>query len=314
MGFKLPLSSRIPPILVLVVGILAASTGAIFARFAQENAPSLVIAAYRLSIAVLILTPVIISRRKLLLIRLPKAEMILVFLSGLFLALHFAFWISSLEYTSVASSVVLVSTTPLWVALLSPFILKEPLNRLALLGMALSLVGGLVIAMSDSCFLTDGFLACPTLSRFTLGTAFQGDLFALIGAIMAALYLIIGRKVREKVEFLEYIYLVYGIGAFVLVLLVLVAGQTVLGFPPITYIFILMLAIVPQLIGHSSINWSLRHFTAAYVSVALLGEPVASSIWAFMLLDETPSFIKIMGAALILLGIYFASRGEKISG
>ena len=128
----------VPPILALAFAILAVSTASIFIRLAQEHAPSLVIAAGRLTLATLILAPIAWTQKRAELRSLSRSELGLALLSGFFLALHFATWISSLEYTTVASSVVLVSTVPLWVALLSPVLLKEPVTRLVLAGMALA--------------------------------------------------------------------------------------------------------------------------------------------------------------------------------
>src|SRR3990172_921227 len=149
----------------LLAGISVVSTAAIFIRFAQEEgAPSIVIAAARLTIASLILTPFVLINYRSVLCKLKRREWIFALLSGIFLALHFATWITSLEYTTVASSVVLVTTTPLWVALLAPFTLKEPLTRLVLMGMALALGGGIVVGLSDSCTLAGGGKACPRVA------------------------------------------------------------------------------------------------------------------------------------------------------
>ncbi len=164
---------RIALPLAILIAILAVSTASIFIRFAQREAPSLVIAALRLTVASLILAPLALTRHRDELRKLTRADWLLGLLSGLFLAVHFATWISSLEYTSVASSVVLVSTGPLWVALLSPIFLKEPLTRSVLGGMLLALLGGAIIGLSDSCQLENG-LVCPPLSQFVQGTAFPG--------------------------------------------------------------------------------------------------------------------------------------------
>jgi drug/metabolite transporter (DMT)-like permease len=300
----------LPPLLVLGFGILAVSAASIFIRYAQTNAPSLVIAAYRLSIATLLLAPFTLARRGGELKGLSRVDLALALLSGFFLALHFATWITSLEYTTVASSVVLVSTVPLWVALLAPFTIKESVTRLVLIGMLLALAGGVLVGLSDSCTFESGRMLCPGLDEFIRGKAFFGDLLALIGALAAAGYLLIGRRLRASVSALTYVFVVYGMAALVLVGIMFVAGQSPVGYPPITYLWFILLALVPQLIGHSSYNWALGYLSAAYVSIALLGEPIGSTILAYILLDETPSGLKIFGAILILIGIYVASRSE----
>ncbi|MBN2549000.1 MAG: DMT family transporter [Anaerolineales bacterium] len=300
----------IPPLPGLFFGLLAVSTASVFIRYAQQEAPSLVIAASRLTIASLVLAPIVLKWRRAELRRLSAGDLRLALLSGFFLALHFATWISSLEYTTVASSVVLVTTTPLWVALLAPLTLKESISRLVLIGMALALAGGVVVGMSDACLLQAGRLVCPSAAEFFQGQAFLGDLLALAGALMAACYIIIGRRLRARVSLLSYIFVVYGMAAVVLVVIMLGAGQTPLGYSGMTYIWFILLALVPQLLGHSSFNWALGYLSAAYVSIALLGEPIGSTILAYIFLDEAPTAIKIFGAILILSGIYIASRSE----
>src|SRR4030066_1487865 len=163
---KSPKRPPIPPIVAILFGILAVSTSSLFIRFAQEEVPSLVIAAWRLTIAALILVPIAATRHKTELLGLSRQGLVLALLSGIFLALHFATWITSLQYTTVASSVVLVSTIPLWVALLSPFTIKEPIRLAVGIGLILALLGGLVVGISDSCSLSSGRLVCPSLLSF----------------------------------------------------------------------------------------------------------------------------------------------------
>jgi drug/metabolite transporter (DMT)-like permease len=301
---------RVNPVLVLAFGVLAISSGSILARFAQETAPSLVIAAWRLSLATLILAPLALTRDRGVLRALRRDELALAVLSGVFLALHFATWITSLEYTTVASSVVLVTTTPLWVALASPFFLKEPITRPILVGMILALLGGVMIGLSDTCAWGAGGLVCPGLDEMVHGRAFLGDILAVAGAMFAAAYVIIGRKLRSNVTLLSYIFLVYGMAAVILVGLMLGAGEHPFGYPPTTYVFFLLLAIFPQLLGHSSFNWALKYVSAAYVSITLLGEPIGATILAYFLLGEAPTTMNVFGAILILTGIFIASRVE----
>jgi len=227
-----------------------------------------------------------------------------------FLALHFASRITSLEYTSVASSVVLVTTTPLGVALLSPFTLKEPIVPRVWVGMGLALVGGVVVGLSDTCGLESARLICPEWQTFVRGEAFWGDILALFGALMAAAYVLIGRRLRAKLSLVGYVFLVYGAAAVVLALIMGLMGHSPLGYPPAAYLWFVLLALVPQLLGHSSFNWALGYVSAAHVSITLLGEPIGSTILAYFLLRETPAALKIIGAILILTGIYLASQTE----
>lgn len=306
--------------LAIIIAILAVSTASIFIRFAQREAPSLVIAALRLTFASLILAPIALTRHRDELTKLTRSDLLLGLLSGIFLAVHFATWISSLEYTSIASSVVLVSTGPLWVALLSPIFLKEPLTKPILIGMVLTLLGGTVIGLSDSCSIgwssspqdvSRPFISCPPFSEFVQGKAFLGNFLALVGAWAVAGYLMIGRKLRAGMSLIPYIFVVYGIAAIVLLGIMFAAGQRPTGYPPHTYIWILLLALVPQLIGHSTYNWALRYMPAALVSITTLGEPIGSAVLAYFILSEAPTLLTILGGVLILAGIYLASRRKQ---
>jgi drug/metabolite transporter (DMT)-like permease len=300
----------VSPLAAILLGVLATATASIFIRYAQRDMPSLVIAAYRLSIASLVLAPLALSRHRLELRALTRAELGLGLLSGFFLAVHFATWITSLSFTSVASSVVLVSTAPLWVAVLAPFTLKEKYSRLALVGLALALLGSAVIGLSDRCAVSAGAIRCPPFSEFVSGTAFVGDLLAVAGALAGAAYLLAGRRLRGKMSLVPYIFLAYGTAAIVLISLAAAARQPPLGYRPIAYLWLILLALVPQLVGHTIINWALRFLSAAFVAVTMLGEPIGSTILAYALLGETPSVVKVFGAILILLGIYIAARSE----
>lgn len=307
-----PSSQRplVPPIVVIIIGILAVSTGSIFARYAQVSAPSIVIAAYRLGLATLILAPLALIRHRSELKNIQGGNRMLAIGSGIFLALHFATWISSLEYTTVVSSVLLVQTAPLWVALLSPFTIRESLTRPILIGLGMAFVGVVVVGVSDACVLTGRRLICPSLNEFLSADAFLGDLLALVGAWMAAGYLLIGRRLRMSIPLVPYIFAVYGFGALILVVFMFATGQSPFGYPQETYLWFILLALVPQILGHSSFNWALGYLSAAFVSITLLGEPIGSAVLAHFLLDETPTWLKIFGAILILAGIYVASRSE----
>ncbi|UCF60609.1 MAG: DMT family transporter [Anaerolineaceae bacterium] len=296
----------IPPVISLALAILAASTASILIRFAQADAPSLVIAVYRLTIASLILTPVLLSRYRDELQAMTKHELLLTLVSGVFLSIHFATWITSLEYTSVASSVVLVQTAPLFVALLSPLFLGERPSRFIFVGLILALFGSLIIGLSDACNWDEG-LHCPPIASFFSGSAMKGDLLALAGAAAGAAYIMIGRRVRSTVTLLPYITVTYGVASGVLIILMIQAGYEPFGYSSQTYLWFLLLALLPQLFAHSTYNWALRYLSAALVSISQLGEPVASTILAYLFLREIPTALRIVGAVIILTGIAVAS-------
>ncbi len=319
---------RVSPYAAIVVGILAVSTASIFVRYAQEDVPSLVIAMYRLSLATLFLAPAALFGDRQVLRALGRDDLKLISLSGVFLAFHFAAWITSLQFTSVASSVVLVTTTPLWVALVSPLVLGERLTRRAATGMFLALAGGIIIGLSDACRMEAGGLVCLSTNDLANGGALWGNFLALVGAWMAAGYLLVGRKVRAKLPLIPYVFLVYGVAALVLVGLVLAsyawlhtrglaAGMTVrdvfFGYPLQAFVWLVLLAAVPQLLGHSIFNWALAYLPATFVAVTLLGEPVGSTILAYFLLEEAPTAPKMIGAILILAGILLATQPVRSS-
>jgi len=295
----------------LLIAIIAVSTASLFIRFAQaEGAPSLVIAAVRLTIATLILAPIAFLRHRVELGKLTRRDLILGIFSGSFLAIHFATWISSLEYTSVASSVVFVSTGPLWVAILSPLLLNERLTGVAIVGLVLALFGGTVIGLSDACVWNNG-LQCPELSQIIQGRAMWGNFLALCGALAVSGYLIIGRKLRAELSLIPYIFLVYGVSAIALNIFMYASKQSPFGYSPNAYGWIFLLAVIPQLIGHSTFNWLLKYLSAAMVAVTTLSEPIGSAVLAYIFLKETPRPATVVGGVFILIGIYLTSKQGK---
>ncbi len=288
----------------LGVGILAVSTASLFIRYAQAaGVPSLVIAAYRLTMASLVLLPLVVWRERAALRRLTAREWRLALASGVCLGVHFGAWISSLAYTSVASSVVLVSTSPLFVAVLAVVFLRERLAGTVLAGLGLTLAGAVVVGLSDACPAS----GCPPLADFVRGPAFYGDVLALVGAAAAAVYYSLGRALRPRLPLLVYVFITYGTAAAVLAGAVLAAGLPLTGYPTTAYLWLVLLALVPQLIGHSAFNWALRFLPATYISVMALGEPVAAIALGAVFLGDVPSATKLMGSALILIGLGVAS-------
>lgn len=285
----------LPPPLVLTVGILAVSVSAVLIRLAQGDAPSLVIAAGRTSIASLLLLPFCLGWRRAELRRMSRTDWLLALLAGALLGVHFASWISSLAYTTVASSTVLVTTSPLWVGIASPFLLKERVSRPLIVGIGLALAGSSVIALWDVGSGAGG--SRPLLGNF----------LALVGAWMAAAYLIIGRRLRTHLSLLTYTTVVYGAAALFLLLGVGVSGYSLLGYQPGTYGLLLLMALGPQLLGHSSFNWALAFLPASYVAVTLVSEPIGASLLAFFFFQEKPGVGTWIGGGLIILGLLVAS-------
>lgn len=278
-----------------MVGILAVSISAVLIRFAQDDAPSLVIAASRMTIASLLLLPFCLQRRRAELRRMRRTDWLLALLAGALLGVHFASWISSLAFTTVASSTVLVTTSPLWVGMASPFLLHEHVPRPLKIGIGLALVGSAIIAFLD------------TGGSHSGSQPLWGNFLALVGAWMAAVYFIIGRRLRVHVSLLTYTTVVYGTAALFLLLMTAVRGYSLLGYQPGTYLLFLLMALGPQLVGHSSFNWALGFLPASYVAITLVSEPIGSSLLAFLFFREVPGLGTWIGGGLIIAGILIAS-------
>ncbi len=287
------------PYLVLLGGVLVVSTASILIRVAQgAGMSSLIIAAGRLGFAALILTPIAWARARDELRQLEAREHWLGMLSGVLLAIHFASWISSLAYTSVASSVALVTTNPLWVGLATFFIFRERLSKPAVAGIVLTFLGTILIGYSDS-------------QQSSGSNPMLGNGLALLGAITVSGYFLIGRTLRRTLSILAYIWIVYTSAAVVLLVVALISGQRFWGFSPIVYLALLGLAVGPQLLGHTSFNWALKYLSATFIAVSILGEPVGSALLAFAFLGEVFAPIQLGGFVVLLAGIVVAALGER---
>lgn len=314
------LQSRFFPYVVLFIGVLIVSASAIFIRYAQaEGVPSLVVASWRLILAAAALTPLTLSRHRTELRALSRQEVLWATLAGAFLAIHLATWISSLALTSVASSVALVTTNPLWVALLAWLLFREPLSRFSLLGLGVAFSGSLLIALSDSQVLqlslwpTFVFSLDPSQLTTAGGTlqAVFGNALALLGAVTVAAYLLVGRSLRRRLSNTVYVWLVYSAAAVLMTLVTLVAGQSLGGYSLIAYAWLLLIAWGPQLLGHTAFNWALAKLSATFIALSILGEPIGSAILAYLLFGETFAVLQLSGFVMILTGIVLGILGEE---
>lgn len=281
--------------LALLIAVVCVSTGAIFARLAES--PALATAAWRMTLATgIVMLGLVRGWRGLR--RLSWRDWALGAGSGLFLALHFATWISSLDFTTVANSVVLVNTAPLWVAMLSPFVTGERTTRRAWAGIALSIAGVGLIAGGDL-----------HVNR----AALRGDALALAGGVCVAVYLLLGRRLRARLSLVEYCTVTYAHATAVLWVIVLVAGTQATGFAMETWGAIAGMAVIAQIGGHTLYNWSLKHLSTGAVAVALLGEPIGGTLLAWQIFGEVPPPVSLGGAVLVLVGIYFAAMPRRTS-
>jgi len=292
-------TSQIRAGLVLSAGILVIATASILIRYAhQADVSSLSIAAIRLGISASVLSVVVLMRRSQWPSGVTTRHAWLALISGTCLAIHFATWITSLQYTSVASSAALVATTPLWVGIVARVWFKEALNRYRIIGMLLTIAGSIGIAVSDQ---SSSVGSDPLL----------GNLLAIVGAISGSAYFLLGRGLRSDLPLLHYIWMTYGAAAIVLVVAALSFGYTTIPHGAVTWLILAGLALGPQLLGHTSINYAMRHLSALLVTIALLGEPVGSAILALTLFSEAVAPLQIVGLVCLLVGIAVTAVGEK---
>lgn len=271
------------------IGIITLSFASILIKLTP--APSIVIAAGRLAVAALILQPLFWFQYKKLSFEIKDSKWWLIVLAGIFLAIHFTLWIESLNHTSVPSSVVLVATDPIFIAILSPLLLHEKVSLKIVIAIILGALGTIIVASQGI-----GSLAMT-----------KGNLLALGGAACAGGYLLVGRKVRPKVSLLSYIYIMYTTAAIILVSAMFITGNKFTGLSMQSYLFIALLGIGPQLIGHTSFNWALRYVTAPIVAMAILGEPIGTTILSWLILRQPPTLTEVIGGVIICIGIYLAA-------
>jgi drug/metabolite transporter (DMT)-like permease len=278
---------------LLATGVVAVAFSSILIRLAE--APALSIAFYRNAIAAAVVAPIAFVRHRDELRGLTRRQWGVAVLAGAFLATHFALWIPSLSYTTVAASTVLVTTQPVWVGLIGRAI-GETVARRGAVGIALSLVGAVVISGGDL-----------GLSR----RAAYGDVLALLGAVMAAAYFLSGRNVRQRLSLVPYVAIAYTTCAVVLAFVVAAAGEPFGGFGVKVWLLFALMAVVPQFLGHTVFNYLLAEVEASVVAIAVTGEPVGATLLALAFFGEVPRWTAFAGGALILAGIYVTISAQS---
>jgi drug/metabolite transporter (DMT)-like permease len=289
-----PSPSPVSPYATLVLGVLLVSVGAILVRLAA--APPLAVSFYRMSIASLLLSPFAWTDARQSWPRLSARPRLLLLASGVALALHFATWIASLSHTSVAASVLLVNTAPLFAIALSLVFLREKPPLAVQVAIPLAMVGAAVIALGD---------------RDSSPASLFGNLLAVAGAVTLATYQVIGRGLRATLPLNAYMLAVWGTATLTLAGLMAVFGTRFAPFPLRTWLAFAALAVVPTLGGHGLTNRALRSLPAPTVGLFLLGEPVIASLLAMVLFRETPTPATLVGGAIVLaaLGLVLTRRG-----
>lgn len=284
--------------LALLIAILAVSTSAPLVR-AAEPAPALVFATLRVGLAALLLGALAGPRLRLL-GRLPTRERVLVVVAGLLLGAHFGVWISSLYFTSTAASVALVATQPIFAGLFGHLLLGDRVRGREVAGIAVAAVGCAVLGGGD----------WAHSSR-----AVTGDLLAVAGAVTAAGYLVVGRRMRVAVPLVPYLAAVNAVAALGLFGATLVAGADLTGQAPKAYLAIAACAVLGSLVGHTLLNWSVRRIPTHLVTLAILGEPVGASLLTWGFFAERPPIHAVAGGAVVLVGIgvAFVRRRDESS-
>ena len=285
---------RVPPVVGLVAAVIAVSAGAILVRWSE--APSSVAAFYRVLFTTLPLLPIAIWRYRDHFARITPRDLVFATLAGIALALHFATWFESLEWTSVAASTTLVQAQPVFVAAGAWLFLRERVTQRMVLGIVVAIAGMAAMSLGD---LLGGILVGPR--------PLYGNSLALIGAVMAAGYVLAGRSLRQRVALVPYVVVVYSVCTLTLFALVTVEGHSLIDYPAREWVIFVGLAVGPGLFGHTVINWVLAHLESSVVSVSLLGEPVGATILALVLLNEVPTAYTVLGGIVVLVGIYLTS-------
>lgn len=308
---KISLEKRIDPMIGVAVAIAAISTSAIFVRWSR--APSVVKAFYRVLFMTAAVAPFVLRDVEDLL-SISSRDLVFAIISGLALAAHFVSFFESLEWTSVAASVTLITTQPIFVVVGAAFLLDERLTPRIFSGMVVALAGAL--CMSVGPLMVDPLLGggdiVAALATTFAGNSIQlyGNGLALIGAVVGAVYTLTGRSLRQRLSLFAYTFVVYAVCAVALGFLAVGTGAPLLGYPQTEWVLFLAMALLPGMFGHTVINWALKYVKSSIVSVSLLGEPVGSTILALVLLGEVPEVMTILGGVVVLVGIYVTTRAR----
>lgn len=282
------------PYFALIVGVIAVSASAIFVKF--SDAPSGVIAFYRLLFSVLFMLPVFLMKYVKELALISGRDWLYATLAGVFLSFHFILWFESLNYTSVASSTVLVTLQPLFAFVGTFLFFKERFTLKAILCAVAAIVGSVIISWGD----------------FQVsGTALFGDILALLACALVTAYLMFGQSVRKRISLVTYTFVVYSISSIVLLLYVLIVGESLYPYPKNEWWNFILLALIPTLLGHSLFNWAIKWISTSIISMAILFEPVGATILAYYLLSEKVLFTQVLGGSVVIVGISLFLLNER---
>ncbi|SFJ84216.1 DMT family transporter [Thermoflavimicrobium dichotomicum] len=277
----------VPPVLVLFIGIVAVSFSAIFIKW--SHAPAAVMGMHRLFFSIIIMLPFLRKKHVQQLRQVKKRDFFKLGLAGLFLGLHFLFWIGSLKYTSVASSTILLVLQPIFVMIGAYFIFKERTHVKGIISMLIAMLGTVLVGWGDI-----------ELSS----TALYGDFLSIIGTLAVSFYVLAGQELNKRMSPLLYNVLVFAIASVVLFFYNAYMGYEMIHYPKNEWIVFLLLALVPTIFGHGLFNWLMQYVSATTISVSILGEPVGSTVLAYFLLGETMTLFHLIGGALSIMGVW----------
>lgn len=274
------------PYILILIGVISVSTSAIFVKL--SSAPSGVIAFYRFFFTVLLMAPLFLIKYVKELKYMTKKDILLSTIAGAFLAFHFILWFESLNYTSVASSTVLVTMQPLFSFIGTYIFFKEPLSIKSIISAIITIGGCIIISWGD--FYLDE-------------AAILGDILALIACGLITAYLLIGQSIRKRISMITYTFVVYFMSSLTLFIYVVIKGEALYPYPAEDWLYFLLLAIVATLLGHSLFNLAIKWVSTNVISMAILFEPVGATILAFFILGESLVWTQILGGIVVILGL-----------
>ena len=283
----------------MAFAVIALAFSSIFIKQLDiAGVPPLVIAFHRMALATLILLPVALAFKRREMRALNRKDILMLALGGFCLAVHFGAWFASLKYISIATSVVLVNSHPLFVVLASYLFLGEKPSRRNIAGTTIGLAGMLVIS-------GDGLK--------DVKTGLLGDALAIVGALAVVGYFIIGRSLRARLSLLGYVTPLYAVCSLLLLVWAVATGGPLYPYGATVWAYFIALAVVPTILGHTVFNWALKHVKPSAISIAFLGEPVVASLLAFIFFSQRPPLATLAGGALVLVGVYLTTSSRRAS-
>ncbi|MFJ5713977.1 DMT family transporter [Neobacillus sp. NPDC093127] len=286
--------SKINPYAVLAVGVISVSASAIFVKL--SSAPSGVIAFYRLFFSVLFMLPFFLTKYVSEFRHITRKDWFFSAIAGILLAFHFILWFESLNYTSVASSTVLVTLQPLFAFVGTYIFFKEKFSSKAIISGIIAVAGSVIISWGD----------------FQIsGNALIGDLLSLIACAFITAYLLFGQNVRKRLSLITYTFIVYFMSSITLLIYSLAAGQPLFPYPTQDWVYFILLALIPNLLGHTLFNWSLKWLSTSTISMAILFEPIGAAFLAYFLLDENVVWTQVLGGLIVIGGILLFVIDER---